>query len=60
MHAEPTPADIFGPDMAKCCCTTAPQQKQERIVIDGLFVMGYGGQKTGIIQQVTGRELIII
>jgi hypothetical protein len=32
-----------------------PQQKQERIVIDGLFVMGYGGQKTGIIQ-VTGRD----
>jgi hypothetical protein len=32
-----------------------PQQKQEHIVIDGLFVMGYGGQKTGIIQ-VTGRD----
>jgi hypothetical protein len=35
---------------------TAPQQKQEYIVIDGLFVMGYGGQKTWIIQQVTGRD----
>jgi hypothetical protein len=34
---------------------TAPQQKQEHIVIDGLLVMGYGGQKTGIIP-VTGRD----
>jgi len=43
----PTPADIFGPDMAKCCCTTAPPTKTRTIIIDGLFVMGYGGQKTG-------------
>jgi hypothetical protein len=41
--------------MAKCCCTTAPPTKTRTIIIDGLFVMGYGGQKAGIIQ-VTGRD----
>ncbi len=59
LYACRSPADIFGPDMAKCCRHTAAllllQQKQEHIVIDGMLVMGYGGQKAGIIQ-VTGRD----
>jgi hypothetical protein len=42
-------------DVAITAALLLPQQKQEQIVIDGLFVMGYGGQKTGIIQ-VTGRD----
>jgi hypothetical protein len=47
MHAEPTLQTFLALIWLNAVALLLPQQKQEQIVIDGLLVMGYGGQKTG-------------